>query len=564
MSYLSHRLIFIVISLSIVLSIISAWTWGQLYPIVPCSIALSVISLLGMQFYYKEYTVPYLIGFIVLSTFYRVFLYLYPSSFTAKDSDKYAFYIAKLLNGSVPSTLNLGFYSEAPIFLITGQISTVATGGSLRIGLVFPAIIVGIVYPLAAFVLSRYLPISDSSEVAYLAAAITVLAPTSVSLTSNPVAQTQSAVLILSGMILLLLYLHRTSVPFLFLAILCFGVSLLTHKLAPYLVTISLIFAASIGFAYKPLNNSDTVFGILGIAMAGGLYLQSILTNFDYAVISRVLLILGIGRAKTTSGAQTTIDGVFTASAAEPLLPHSLMILLNVSHQIIMFPLAGIGGLVLLWKGYNSVLLRLILGIVTLEIFLTIAATFDIIPGGPFRFLLLIIPLLAVLIAVFSVSILQLQAWSKFAIRAGLVTVLLISLFSVQAISPIASSDASMETRSYLTAPELSGKIWGETYVPGVILTDDFYAQEIPPSKINDYAQESDTPPSHYQGSSRKILNGQINQTNSCTIALRPSLSRYSYHGRWRLTQPVTTGFQEHNRIYSSGETVMFKQPSCN
>jgi len=567
MTAASYRLPTVITALTISGVLVGTHHTERLYPILPGGVALGLVILLTFQYRQQDWSLSYLGGYIALSSFYRIFAYWFPPSFIAADSDWYAFQISRLLTGSAPSSIPSRFYNDAPGFFFTGQISAVISGEPVKTGLIFPAVVVGITFPLVAFLLPRYLPIAEPELVQHVAPAITVMAPASVALTSAPIAQTQSVVITLTVVIALAIYVQWRSSALLVIAAFCFSIVLLVHKLAPYIVTAAVLFSVGVGLLnyQNRANTLDRTFGLFGLALGAGLYLQAVITNVDYGVIGRLLLLYGAGTEETTVSE-------FGTMMAEPILKsNALTVLFNVGYYIPLFALAAFGWLFLLWRGYNKAFVRFVLSIVALEVGLVIGATLGIISGGPFRYLFLVIPLLGILCAIVVVrlftgpSLLEPPISIHRTIRIGVGFLLVTSLIGGQTVSLTASTDARFEQRAYLTTSELTGKVWMNSYVSKPIFTDNFYAREMPPSELSQYASYGNRPPTHYRGTNQWIINGTLADNADCFVALRIDVRRYGYQRGWRLTQPVTTGFRLYHTVYTSGSdgVSVFRKQRC-
>lgn len=557
----SHHISIIMISVGIIVASLGTQVVGRMYPILPGIVMITVVCLITIQFYRQEFSIHYLVSYIILSVFYRVFLYIYPSSFTGADSDKFAFYIERLISTNSLSSIQMGFYQDAPVYLVTGQVFTVITGGNTRIGLVFVPVLVGILFPLLAFLLPRRLPVPNPTQVSYLAAAITVLDPVSVTLTKNPIAQSLAVVLGLTAILAVVFYIHYKRRVFFCLIFFCLGIIFWTHKFAPYSITVAFLFAAGVGLLYSPrrrLSVSGKAFAVFALIMALGIYVQGVITGLDYSVVGRLMFI--------SQGSTEVPSEPLVTSVAEPTIPsRALHIGLNAGYQAPMFALAGIAWIGLLWHSYDRPVTWFILAIVALGTGLSISSHFGVVSFNSIRPLLLLIPLLAILIASTVVFLATTSSLPRPTMRIALAIVLLITLLGGQAISLQASSDSTLQERIYLTEPELSAKTWGDVHAPKPIITDDFYAKEIPPSQLRVYAQQETQPPSYYQGATREILSGKIAQQSTCTTALRPNVRQYSYQRPWKLTHSITTGFEDHHLVYSSGPhgAVFYQNPRC-
>lgn len=557
----SHRLPIALVSFGIIIASVGTQIVGRMYPMLPGAVIITLICLMSIQFYRQDFSIGYLLSYITLSVFYRVFLYIYPSSFTGADSDKFAFYIERLITTGSLSSIQMGFYQDAPAYLIMGQISTIITGGNTRVGLVFIPILVGIIFPLIAFLLTRYLPVPNPIQVSYLAAAITILDPVSVLLTKNPIAQSLAVILGLTAILSLVFYIRYRKRLFFGLTLLCLGIILWTHKFAPYSITVAFIFAASAGVLYSPgrlLSSSDKVFVVFALIMAVGIYVQGIVTGLDYRVIGRLMFLSQIDSDIPSEPLVTSV--------AEPTIQSRVLLIgLNAGYQAPMFALAGIAWFGLLWRSYDRPVTWFVLSLVALGTGLSISSYFGVVSFNSVRPLLLIIPLLAILIASTIVFLATTSSLPVPTMRIALAIVLLITLLGGQAISLQASSDSTLQERTYLIEPELSAKTWGDIHAPKPIITDDFYAKELPPSYLKVYAQHESQPPSYYQGATREILSGKVAQESTCTVALRPNAHQYSYQRPWRLTHPITTGFEDHHLVYSSGPhgAYFYTDPNC-
>jgi len=553
MTSTSYQFPAIIFTLVVAFVTIGTRLTGRLYPVLPSTIVLALGCLLIVQFKRREFSIQYLGGYVALSVFYRTFAYLYPPSFIGADSDEFAFYIARLLLGNHFSSIPSRFYSGAPGFFFTGEVTTMITGGSIKIGLLFPAVLVGIVFPIVAFVLPRYLPITDPKPVQFLAAAITVMAPTSVALTSNPIPQVQSVVLTLTGMISLAVYVRYRNSLLLFIPLFCFSIILFTHRLAPYTVMLSLLFASGLKVLRRRdrVSTIDRAYGILGLALTSGVYLQAVFAKADRLLIGALFL----------SSKDTAVETAFSTTIAELTLPFPFNIFFNVGYRVPLFVLAGLGWLVLLQRSYDRTFVRFVLVFVGLNTALVIGATLGILSNGPFHFILPLVPLLAVLASISSINIINMSSLPVISIsisrlaRVGLGILLLISLISGQSFSLVAASDSSLEKREYLTSSELTAKEWmnNHTLENMNILTDGFYAKEIPPDELRQYARQDRESPNKYQGVNKLIISGMLADNTDCVVALRPGVYRYSHQGNWQLTEPVTRGFATTHMIYSSG-----------
>ena len=557
----SHHISIVLVSFGIIIASVGTQIVDRMYPILPGAIIMTLICLISLQFYRQDFSIYYLLSYIILSTFYRVFLYMYPASFTGADSDKFAFYIERLITTGSLSSIQMGFYQDAPTYLITGQIFTIITGGNTRIGLAFIPILVGIMFPLTSFLLARYLPLPNPTQVSYLAAAITILDPVSVILTKNPIAQSLAVILGLTAILSLVFYIHHKQRLFFGIAFFCLGIILWTHKFAPYSITVAFLFAAGASLLYSPgrlLSSSDKVFAVSAFIMAVGIYVQGIITGLDSKIVGRLVFVSQLGTDIPSEPLVTSV--------AEPTIQSkALLIGLNAGYQAPMFALAGIAWFGLLWRNYDCPVTWFILSLVALGTGLSISSYFGIVSFNSVRPLLLIIPFLSILIASTIVFLATTSSLPVPTIRIALAIVLLITLLSGQAISLQASSDSTLQERTYLTEPELSAKTWGDGHAHKPIITDDFYAKELPPSQLRVYAQRESQPPSHYQGATREILSGKVAQGSTCTVALRLNADQYSYQRPWTLTHPITTGFEDHHLVYSSGShgTYFYNDPNC-
>lgn len=531
---------------------------GRMYPVLPVILGLGTLVLVCL--FSKEGVSNwfYLLPFIIVSVYYRVFVLVTPASFTGADSDLYGFYITKILLSGRTSSLDLHFYSDAPNYLILGAESVHLTGLRLHTALVTIPIVLGVLFPVLAYILGRELP--GGEQTGLIASAITVMAPVSVWFSLNPVAQSLGDPLLAAALLAVILYLSRESKRLLLIAFIPFVAVLFTHKLPTTLFLFVFIGATVIWIAdptttFKSRSGSIPSASIsLILIAAGGVGLQWIITTVDRTAVYTVLSLIIDVRPDT--------NPVIVAPAnAERIFDNWVgVVLLNVGYQLPLF-LFGLVGWIHLWRNYRDIeWIRTLLATISVSVILYMASRFGVLSITPSRFLLISIPFFAAVIALLVWNVIGGGAMFSPQWRIVVAAVMIICLIGGQAASQLGPRDSPLNGRVYLTEDEVAAKSWGFHYVQGPIHTDDFYANEIPPSDLSFLAATNQGIPAQYVGASPALLDGTLEKKSYCVVAIR-GIDKYR---GWRLTYDPFQQLRSLNQVYSNGDGVrIFHRDDC-
>lgn len=543
------RTVMSLVSLVVALGIIGTRFIDRQYPVLPLTVGAGVLFLSLLSIRSKSYHRPTLTGVVVLSTLYRAYIFLYPASFIGADSDKYAFYIQRLLLYEDTSAIGWLFYEAAPNYLIFGAISTQLTGLSVRYALTVIPLLIGVFIPLVAYIVATRVGLSQSMRI--IATSFTVLAPSTLLFSYNPVAQSLSVPIALSIIIVLLVNSFQDKFRIVLLGVLLFIALIFTHKLAPLILVASFFLAnvlrmvQTLSFDYETSYNRQLIYSGLGIIFFVSYYLQWKLTYIDSLIVSKLSTILfGIKPKQIIIQTDPT--------AARPILGnHLYIILLNAGYLVPIVFLGGIGWLVVFFRYKRDV--AILLSIVAVQMAMTILGFVGIIPSIPSRFFFIITPLVAVLAAV-TLSLIWSDDWtSQRHVKLGVITIVLVLILTPQAVALGGTPDSTLGQRGYLTPAELEAKHWANQYVNERIATDDFYASEIPPSLIKPYANHFQSPPDKYKSATPRLLNASLNRTSGCWFAVRQGATRFTKQGRWQLTYDPKNLITKENSIYTTG-----------
>lgn len=550
----------VTISIATTLTVIT----GHMYPAFQVTFGIGVLLLSGVTLttQNRRVNVLILLPFMILAVFYRVFPFIYPASLPGADPDKFAFQAAQVLATGEISSITLPFYSNAPGYILYIAEAAQITGLPLRYAPVVAPISIGVVFLLVAYRFSTFL--SSNHATIITALSVTTLAPVSIWLSYNPIAQSLATVIAIATLVALNKYFTQPSPPGLIVSLSLFFPTVIFHKLSP-----TMLLVASIGTVVMSSMSGElsvnsikrSSLGIVTFALGIGIYFQWIITLIDELTIARLTsIILGIRAEEPPS---------ITPQAAELVTGDSVIrVGLNVGYQLPLLVLGGIGWISVWYHYRNRVEIHLVLSIVATCVGLAVISRVGLVPSASGRFLMLATPFLSSLVGYTVFELISGISTFETDIRwpSGRMIAacsLIILLIGLQSISLMASIDGPHQPRAYLTDSELAGKEWALTYQIESLHTDTFYATEIPPSILQQAKIRPDVP-AQYQDATPEFLNREID-TLSCAVAVRPTIEQYSYAGLWRLTyDPVNDLDQDLNRIYSnpSGAFIYYNN-SC-
>lgn len=543
---------------------------GRMYPVLAVSITIFVVVIISLV--YRNVVLPRwgLIGIVTLSAFYRSFLFVYPASYIGADSDGFAFLTEQVLQtGHTSDLVVAGFYQSAPNYFIFASASSLITGLSVRYALTVVPLIIGILIPCVAYIVTDRL--NFDPRVGVLAAALTTVIPTVMS--PNLVAQSLATPIAIIIAVLALSQTTTRRVEKLVTIVLPFASLLYVHKLAPSLLASSFIIVGTINIGRSRLfgQNSHLTSTGFGFAAIFGVmsYLQWTFSDMGYIVSIKILTVINPESVpESATPTSPTLPG--PPSAAQPLFESSYIpIFLNLGYLPLLLFLGGLGWILLGFRPANRFADSAVMGLVAIPVALTIGTVFGIVPDGISRYFFFAVPFVAALSAVtiYKVAALASNAQISFVV----VVILLLLLTAPQALAR--ESPDSPGKRTYLTSAELAAQKWVDQHIENPVATDNFYSKEPSPFLINKYAklhsEEPDTPYEAkfniFEPATIRILNNTLHQGQNCQFAVRQSATTYTLEGQWELTYSPASITKRQQAIYSSGNygTVVGKQKNC-
>ncbi|WP_206537281.1 hypothetical protein, partial [Haloarcula marismortui] len=408
----------IVVMFTIATILVVSSVFGRLYPFLSLGIGICSIVIFYLHYDLDTAATWGLAQLVILSTFYRTYSFLYSYGFSGTDVNRYAFYISRLAKVGSITVIDIDFYNSAPLYFVFNSMTTLITGSGARISLVSVPILIGIVFPVIAFVIGRIFYHGDE-RVGLIASALTVVAPRSVWLSWNPIPQSISDSILAVTVFLLILYLYkpniRTAGP---IGILFFAM-LLTHKISAAILVSGLV-ATLVIFLVQRQSKLATPTLKVSLILTAGLFLQLILTGLDDLLNSKLTILLS-GLARTPR------QPLISPAAAVPPEPAGfLRVLWAIGYWVPLFLLAGIGWLLILYSKREAHNVRIILGLVSIGMAVLLTAYARIIPVRAPRFMFLLIPFLGSLVGV---TLIRIRACSKGTrgLRTVVVAILLIT-----------------------------------------------------------------------------------------------------------------------------------------
>lgn len=538
-----------VVTSAFFLCILGVRMYGSLYPIAPFIIGITLVIIIVLQFSHHLNPLSTFGGIVALSILYRLILYLHPASYIGADSDGFAFWIERMIFVGDISAINSKFYSSAPNYLIFGGMVDLISGLPLKHSLAVIPLLVGFLTPTVSYIVARQFGLAPSY--AALAASFTVMIPSTVSLSINPVPQSLAVLIALTIIILVVQGPIRPQVESVGLAVLLYFALLFTHKLSPFLFALGFLLGGAVEtvrvnqreqFRDRRIISSGLGFGLVFMTMY---ILQWEITDIERS-IAATLHELIIGGAEETSIA-------ITPTFAEPLIDSTIvLVFLNSGYFIPMLFFGGLGWLLMAYRQPHYYEKTIFLTLIGLYISLTIFAHMGLVAETPIRFFFLVTPLVGVLVAT-TIEKLICLVRSNSKLKPGIILLVVLLIIGPQIVSITGPPDGGFNERRYLHESEMVPKFWIDQHVDGVVAVDDWYATEMPPSLVESYAKQFDTPPQNYQPASDRLLNASMHNGTQCLFAIRQGVRVYSLQGKWKLTYTPKSLAHSEQLIYTSG-----------
>lgn len=548
---------------------------NQLYPWVGLGMLCSiVVLLLGWFSENGSYSDSLYLGIVVfIAVGSRLYIYLFPASMIGIDPDSYALVIQKLMEqGSIDVIASWSnFYLNAPIFLIQSAVVGIVSDLTAPLAISIYPLLVGVLFPLTAYILTRRLTDERMPAGARTAASITGIGAISVHFSFWPIAQTLATAIWVVLVLAILRYLIDWDTRFLLLSLLLLTAILFTHQLPSTTIVVSMFVLLTILLidnginiikmkvsdisgrltGFSSIRSSITVilliFGIL-------LYMQFSFTGLFSSLLVKFSLL-------TDSGSTSALyQAPISYTHAVPVGDSLESILVERGHGFVLLPLSGIAWAAIFYAR-RSTPARFILSVTATTTMFMAASLIEPGIGNLPRHLFLAEPILAVLVAVgFVVVVPSILDKER---RSRLRTVskwLLIFIVITQGISVAATlPDSPGSSRVYLTESEVVAKDFANNYPEGNVTTDFFYSSMYTPEMIRRTAKSNIK---RYNQS--KLFNGKIAFFNSRYVLIRTQIDIYrGDQGPYRLNwEPEIYLSQKHNKVYSTGHVVLFAKQS--
>ncbi|MDL0131630.1 hypothetical protein PNP59_11930 [Halobacterium salinarum] len=538
------------LSLGIILPVVI----GKLYPFVNIVFTLGILLTINLAWRDRSLhqTVPFYISIItVLAILYRLRIFLYPESLLGIDPDGYAIRMTQVIDTGNISSIEYGFYTQAPFHFLEGIIASLITGLSTpTANLVFP-ILGGATLPLlAASFAHRLRPNSPKTTV--LAAGGASILAYSVRYSYLPIAQTSGTLFAVFTIFSILVYSSGGDRRWLAIALLAIVGAIYTHKLSAIVATLSVTGALFVGLLHPKTRRSSAVQRLMG----------GVVGLFGVLTVVQLLYVTGLASVIIFRLAVPDSATVAAPTPTSAFDPYSLGDrLFKLSYVLLLAVLAGLAWVASLWRTLRTDRNRqvvLFLGFVAPLAGLVVL----LYPVGvnPIRTIFYSEILLFVLIAVgLYWPIVETTNFSQKITRLGTIGVVLL-LVTTAGVSPIAGPDWGSEYRGYLNEEEVGAKEWGYEYVPGSITTDQYYAIETPPSRIAMVESRNNIDLNKFVNGGEIYLNNTFRQDRPPVVAHRYCIDTFrSSHGVWRLTYDAGSVLStNYNQVYNSGCVSVF------
>lgn len=544
---------------------------GSIFPALPIGmvVAVGVISLaiLRHSSVNRQTALIALSAFIFLSILYKFAIFTFPASLIGYDTGLYAQLVQIITNTNQLAFLDeslVSFYTKAPLFLLLISVTDLIGGITTKTAFVIYPMAIGIIYPLFAFVFCRWIAPFESLRIATIAAAIATVGTLSLQYGFHPIAQTLAVMLWLPFLLTVTrYYIHRTQSDLLMLIILVTAL-LYTHKASGIVVIGTLLFL--LGFDTitqnhnhpRPIQRYKAVLTLLLLAGVAVSLQLMFLTDYFRRFVLKGMALLSPEFLTIFSERIFALFSSNSASSAsqvpEAVISPFLTLLSNIQYALLLFPFAAVSWVALFIRNRTDPNVRVLLASSAFVMVLVVLGYVRRSVFNPRRFTFFAEVLLIVLAAIGI-------GWVFVAIDIRLPTVkiptaliLVFALLVVQAFAAPALPNHPIGSRDYLTTAELNGKKFTNSYVPGKVHTDRFYAIK-PPTNPAKLGQSS-----KYISMEEELLWRSGNLTSHDYVLFRDNVDIYRTTGiSWRLTWDAQRWFgRKYSRIYSNGGVTMY------
>ncbi|WP_157573369.1 hypothetical protein [Haloplanus natans] len=572
---------------SVVASILS----NQLFPSIIFGAIISSI-LLGILAVTTHSHFVTLFTIVSVSVVRNISIFAFPASVIGIDPNRDIHVISRIVNTGTTDHLVIGFYSEAPFYYLLAGIFEIVSNVTHESPLFVYSILMGVLIPCTSFIIADRL---SNKKLANLAALFASIITLGVKFAYWPVPQTLA---VLFCYIIFVLWIkNRTNNREMGISLVILGVLVFTHKVPLLFLFFSFSTVSIVAFASNYIYKRNILYwlSVCGIMLAW----QVVVSSINNTVIQIVGLFLGLlaslwawendaQNVMLRNNANRHFPGVFFAIlsglflivqwiyattfiqkgvlkistlfswrddfAPEPINPSSaaavdpgqLDFLYHYS-ETLLFML----GVAILLASYTILEQKpepYLVSFIGIGLVLTGIVSTDPNAGSPFRFLLFIIPLGAVIISINFREKLPLKSFSGTQ-ALGLIFVVLLLLFQTSSIFFV--PDYSGTPRSYLDQSEMSAKSSIDEFgIDGRIVYTDQYTTLI---------RTSPDPDLNYKQSENLYLESSYSELEKSSYILYRDEKIIRLNGNWwRLKWGSNMLDRNFSRIYSSGDSHIY------
>ena len=534
---------------------------GSLYPYLHFSVLTATFLLLGYTLSAGSVLQSaVLIVFSSVAT--RVIIFQHPESLISVDPDLYAYWAQLLVESGRIEAMGLNFYESAPLFLVSTGIVSIITSLATPDSFITYPLLGGIVFPLAAAAIVKWLPRQTTNRSLVLAMLLASISPTLMTFSYRPKAQVHATFIWLAFFLLFLFYMqksHKKRTGLVVTILLLIFALAVTHKLPPAMLFLFLIVFSTYGFfANRTIegNNIRTISPLLLFSGFIAIVQMIYISDFFGMVITRARRLISAFTGEESEAYEAS-EAVLAVPGTLPnilSLPDTTMTVLVFERSYMLFLLlfAGTVYAILFIENYDETISIVILSIIAVTVSLTIVGVGGVSGLNPSRTLLLG--------EVFLLAIISWGVFHRYTTQhlwTGIIWILVGVFIVSQIFTPVAVPEYENNPRYYLETDEVDAKLFGCQYISDTVYTDTYYAQEayIQATYCGGYSSlDRGDPPPLYEGT---VLEQEYDY-----IAHRTSVDVYEgQHTRYQLTwEPETAYNEQYNRIYVNSGVSMFSK----
>lgn len=570
-------------------AMLSAQLSGRMFPGLPVGIFVAIISLVGTGVVTlrrrnrdseprTESLAWYVLPIVAIAVIYRSFVFSFPASYVGVDPPGYGYEVLSIVRTANIYSLDIYFYSEAPLGLAFPAMLGMVAGGNSQMAMSIYPLFLGILTPVTTALISQRISTRNKKRNALLAAGLGAVATASAYFAFWTIPQSLGVAYWLLVLLFISRFIEDGSKPILFLATLTLIAQVFTHKL-PLLIIFLIILGYAVSSRATSVLRSRTseytvhmnAFVIAGIALVLLLIQWVFVTNLLETVVIRSQRLLSTDTV-TISPPQVTEPPTDAAQPVSGLAG----ILLRQGYWLALMSIGGVAWLTTAYRRFQSRAIRFLLvsvAIPTILLFINIAGIAGV---GPNRINGFIEPALIPLLAISCGALVDLSITEspslktmfprRFPSLGGIVAVgVVLLLISTQVFNPVAIPDFPESDRDYTTEEEVSAKMFGYQHINGVIHIDWFGKVSEGPECMrfqNPPTCRESREGSKYPPIGTPFLNANVTGQGYEHVLYRKDVVYYrTARGIWRLLwDPERSLDTSYNRVYANGGAIIYNR----